>query len=82
MSEFFRDKGGVHMQGREEQVKHMVKTIVNRLTQSSPSVFYEKVFYEAGEIGIGDSAVRQVINQLKQENYLEEFLEQGVLRRL
>ncbi|MDD4878607.1 MAG: hypothetical protein PHO02_06265 [Candidatus Nanoarchaeia archaeon] len=70
------------MRGNEEQIKFMVKTIISRLTQNSPSVFYEQVFYEAGDVGIGDSAVKNVISELKKENYLEEFLEQGVLRRL
>ena len=39
-------------------------------------------FMEAGDVGIGDSAVKEVITELKKENYLEDFLEQGFLRRL
>ncbi|MEK6864592.1 MAG: hypothetical protein AABX27_04815 [Nanoarchaeota archaeon] len=70
------------MRGNQEQIKFMVKTIISRLTQNSPSVFYDRVFYEAGDVGIGDSAVKEVITELKKENYLEDFLEQGFLRRL
>ena len=61
--------------------KTSIRGIIDKLTKESRSVFSEKVFYIAGEMGIGEMIVQDCLQQLMEENYITEPM-QGVLRRL
>jgi len=63
-------------------VKCVVKSIIERLTHDTKSIFSERIFLEAGELGIGESYVRQALEKLKEERYLESFFDDRLIRRL
>lgn len=63
-------------------LKGSVKGIIERMTDKTNSVFLEKVYLEAGELGIGESYVRQALQQLKEEQFVEEVFNSRLLRRL
>ncbi len=60
--------------------KEAVKSIITRLTKDSRSVFSEKVFFEAGESGIGEAYVNESLKLLKEERYILEPVP-GVIKR-
>lgn len=60
--------------------KESVKGIISKLTKDSKSVFSQKVFYEAGEEGIGELAVIESINMLKEDRSIEEPIP-GLIKR-
>ena len=60
--------------------KDSIKDIISKLTLESRSVFSQKVFSEAGEIGIGEDYVANSIRSLKDENFICEPIP-GVLKR-
>ena len=61
--------------------KGSIRNIIEKLTADSRSVFSEKVFYIAGEMGIGEMIVKDCIQQLMDENFIAEPMS-GVLRRV
>ncbi len=60
--------------------KETVKGIISKLTKNSSSVFSDKVFFEAGEIGIGETYVHESLKVLKEENFIKEPIP-GLLKR-
>lgn len=61
--------------------KTSIRGIIEKLTLESRSVFSEKVFYVAAEMGLGEMIVQDCLQQLIQENFISEPM-QGVLRRV
>ena len=64
-----------------EDTKGSIRKIIERLTIEGRSVFSEKVFLLAGELGIGELVVQDCLQQLIQENFISEPM-QGVLRKV
>jgi DNA replicative helicase MCM subunit Mcm2 (Cdc46/Mcm family) len=60
--------------------KEKLKNIIEKLTRKSMSVFSEKIFLEAGELGIGEMHVQRMIDELLEEDYLM-FPMRGVIKR-
>ena len=60
--------------------KEKLKTIIEKLTKTSRSVFSEKVFLEAGEFGLGEMHVQRMLDELMQENFIVQPM-RGVLQR-
>ena len=60
--------------------KEKLKGIIEKMTQTTKSVFSEKVFLEAGEMGIGEMHVRKMIDELMEEDYIMQPM-RGVLKR-
>ncbi|MBI4447692.1 hypothetical protein HY643_01810 [Candidatus Woesearchaeota archaeon] len=56
-----------------------VREIIEKLTKERESVLSEKVFFEAGELGIGETFVQKTIDELKEKNFLFEPM-RGVLK--
>ncbi|MEA3378134.1 MAG: hypothetical protein U9Q69_00690 [Nanoarchaeota archaeon] len=65
------------MKNQKEKLKH----IIERLTQKSRSIFADKVFLEAGEFGIGEIHVQEIINELKDENFISQPI-QGIIKKV
>ncbi|MBI5871951.1 hypothetical protein HZB88_02600 [archaeon] len=63
------------------QAKEHVKNIIERLTSAKPIILAEKVFFVAGEFGIGENLVQEAIKELAEENFLAEPMP-GVIKRL
>jgi len=63
-------------------LKGSIKSIIERMTQNSPSVFLEQLYLEAGEHGIGENYVNQAVQELIAENFVEEAFNNRVLKRL
>ncbi|MBI5797491.1 hypothetical protein HZA98_01145 [Candidatus Woesearchaeota archaeon] len=61
--------------------KTSIRGIIEKLTCETRSVFAEKVFYIAGEMGIGEMIVKDCLSQLMEERFIVEPM-QGVLRRV
>lgn len=61
--------------------KVSVKVIIDRLTLDVKSVFSEKVFNIAAEMGLGEYIVQDCLQQLMEENYINEPV-CGVLRKI
>lgn len=60
--------------------KDNIKGIISKLTKDSRSVFSHKIFFEAGEAGIGEWAVVESLNLLKEEKCIDEPIP-GVIKR-
>jgi len=61
--------------------KVRIKSIIERLTTETRSIFSEKVFSLAAELGIGESHVKASLQELVAENFITEPMH-GVLRRV
>lgn len=61
--------------------KNSVKGIIEKLMAQTCSVFSEKVYNIAAEMGLGEHIVKDCINQLIQENFICEPM-CGVLRKV
>lgn len=70
------------IQIQKVDAKGSIRGIIERLTSKSRSVFLDSVIVEAGEVGIGESYVKQAIQQLKEENFVEEVFNSKLLRRI
>jgi len=64
-----------------EDFKGSIRGIIERLTVGGHSIFSEKVFYLAAELGIGDRLVQECLQQLIDERFVMEPVA-GVLRRV
>ena len=64
-----------------KELRNQIERIINRLTQNTKTIFYDKLFSEAGEFGIGEAHVMQVVEELKQENIVYEPC-RGILKRI
>lgn len=64
-----------------KDTKTSIRSIIEKLTIENRSVFSEKVFYIAAELGIGEMLVKDCLQQLMDENFITEPM-QGVLRRI
>ncbi len=60
--------------------KVSVKVIVDKLTLETKSIFSEKVYNIAAEMGLGECIVQDCLQQLMAENYICEPV-CGVLRK-
>jgi len=60
--------------------KVSIKVIIDKLTLDTASVFSEKVYNIAAELGLGECIVHDCLNQLMEENYICEPM-MGVLRK-
>ena len=60
--------------------KVSVKVIIDKLTLDSRSVFSEKVYNIAAEMGLGEYIVQDCLQQLMAENYICEPVI-GVLKK-
>ncbi len=63
------------------EVKSSIKTIIEKLTTETKSVFSDKVFNLAADIGIGEILVQDSLNELMEENFIAEPM-RGVLKRV
>ena len=61
--------------------KSSIRGIIEKLTLESRSVFSEKVYHVAAELGFGEMIVKDCLQQLLEENFISEPM-QGVLRRV
>ena len=61
--------------------KVSVKVIIDKLTLDSRSVFSEKVYNIAAEMGLGECIVQDCLQQLMVENYIVEPV-MGVLKKI
>ncbi len=61
--------------------KASIKGIIEKLTTNTRSVFSEKVFNLAADLGIGEMLVSDSLNELMEEQYIAEPV-RGVLRRV
>jgi len=64
-----------------KDTKISIRGIIEKLTLESRSVFSEKVYYVAAEMGLGEMIVQDCLQQLIQENFISEPM-QGVLKRV
>ena len=64
-----------------KDTKTSIRGIIEKLTMESKSVFSEKVYYVAAEMGLGEMIVQDCLQQLIQENFISEPM-QGLLRRV
>lgn len=64
-----------------KDTKTSIRSIIEKLTLESKSVFSHKVFDIAAEMGLGEMIVRDCLQQLMEENFISEPM-QGVLRRV
>ncbi len=64
-----------------KDTKTSIRGIIEKLTLESRSVFSEKVYYVAAEMGLGEMIVQDCLQQLIQENFISEPM-QGVLKRI
>ena len=62
-------------------IKTSIRGIIEKLTLESRSVFSEKVYCVAAELGLGEMIVKDCLQQLMEENFISEPM-QGVLRRV
>ena len=60
--------------------KDRLKTIIEKLTQKTMSVFSEKIFLEAGEVGIGEMHVQKMMDELMEEDFIMQPM-RGVIKR-
>jgi len=67
--------------GMVSDAKVAIKTIVEKLTANTKSVFSDKVFTLAADLGIGEMLVQDSIKQLVDENFIREPV-MGVLQRV
>lgn len=67
--------------GLTKDTKASIRGIIEKLTSESRSVFSEKVYYVAAEMGLGEMIVRDCIQQLLDEKFISEPM-QGVLKRV
>lgn len=63
------------------QAKEQIKNIITRLTSAKPTILAEKVFFVAGEFGIGDNIVKEIIQDLTNEKFISEPVP-GVIKRM
>ncbi len=64
-----------------KDTKTSIRGIIEKLTLESRSVFSEKVYYVAAEMGLGEMIVQDCLQQLIQENFISEPMH-GVLQRV
>jgi len=64
-----------------KDTKTSIRGIIEKLTLESRSVFSEKVYHVAAEMGLGEMIVKDCLQQLLEENFISEPM-QGVLRRV
>ncbi|MFH1972037.1 MAG: hypothetical protein ABIJ18_01010 [archaeon] len=64
-----------------KDIKEDIKIIVDKLTLETKSVFSEKVFNLAADLGIGELLVRESLHQLMEDNYIAEPM-QGIIIRI
>ena len=69
------------MVGLTKDTKASIRGIIEKLTSESRSVFSEKVYYIAGEMGLGEMIVKDCLQQLMDENFISEPM-LGVLKRV
>jgi hypothetical protein len=62
-------------------IKDKVKTIIEKLTEDTNSIFSEKVYNLAAELGIGDLHVKDSLHELMEENYIDEPV-LGVIKKM
>ncbi|MBS3170924.1 hypothetical protein J4223_04050 [Candidatus Woesearchaeota archaeon] len=60
--------------------KVSVKVIIDKLTLDTKSIFSEKVYNIAAELGLGECIVHDCLHQLLEENYICEPV-CGVLKK-
>ncbi len=65
-----------------DNLKSTVKSIIDKLTVNTNSVFSEKLYLEAGELGIGEVYVRKALDELQQDKSVEEVFNGKVIRNL
>ena len=65
-----------------DNLKGSVKSIIERLTKENATIFSEKLFLEAGEMGIGETYVRKALQELQEEKYVEQVFNSKVIKRL
>ena len=61
--------------------KDRVRTIIEKLTANTTSVFSEKVYNLAADVGIGDMLVLDCLQSLKEDRFISEPV-MGVLKRV
>ncbi len=64
-----------------KDTKTSIRGIIEKLTLESKSVFSEKVYYVAAEMGLGEMIVKDCLQQLMDENFISEPM-MGVLKRV
>lgn len=62
-------------------IKDKVKGIIDKLTADTNSILSEKIYDLAAELGIGDLHVKDSINELMEENYIDQPV-LGVIKKL
>ena len=63
------------------ETKNSIKSIIEKLTADTKSVFSDKVFNLAADLGIGEILVQDSLHQLMEENFIAEPV-RGVLKRV
>ncbi|MBT3985844.1 hypothetical protein HOD38_04410 [archaeon] len=64
-----------------KDIKEDVKNIVNKLTIDTSSVFSEKIYYLAGELGIGELLVKESLQELINDKFIAEPV-MGIIKRI
>ena len=64
-----------------KDIKEDVKNIVNKLTIDTSSVFSEKVYYLAGELGIGELLVKESLQELINDKFIAEPV-MGIIKKI
>ena len=64
-----------------KDIKEDVKNIVNKLTIDTSSVFSEKIYYLAGELGLGELLVKESLQELINDKFIAEPV-MGIIKRI
>jgi len=63
------------------KVEETIINLILKLTQNKDSIFIENLILEAGESGIGEQKVEEVLSQLKNQKIITEPL-LGVIKKI
>ena len=63
------------------KVEETIINLILKLTQNKDSIFIENLILEAGESGIGEQKVEEVLSQLKNQKVITEPL-LGVIKKI
>jgi len=64
-----------------KDIKEDVKNIVEKLTCDTSSIFAEKIYYLAADLGIGEMLVKESLMQLIDDDYICEPV-MGIIKRI
>jgi hypothetical protein len=64
-----------------KDIKEDVKNIVDKLTNDTNSVFSEKVYNLAADLGIGELLVKESLHELMDDNYICEPI-MGIIKKI